>query len=101
MPALYVNLSNQFNLNADDIEGALLSGTFSADIILFDKNNLNQEKTYGEMAVLIDWTINALRGETITVGGVPIPVSEDIQGEFFPALNAVVLTLNLGAFDDE
>jgi len=101
MPALYVNLSNQFSLQADDIVGELLSGNYKADIILFDKNNLNREKSNGEMAVLIDWTISALRGKTIYVTDEPIPVAKNITGEYFPALNAVVLTLTLGAFDDE
>lgn len=100
MPAIYVNSSNQFSITNADIEGALLDGVFNTDIILFSKNNLNQEKTYGDMAVLIDWVIDALRGETVTVEGVPIPVAEDIQGEYFPALDCVVLTLNLGATDD-
>lgn len=99
MPALYVNSSNQFNLQANDITAHFHTGSYNVDVILFSKNNLNQEKTYGEMAVLIDWVLEALRGKTITVDGIPIPVAEDIQGEFFPAMDAAVLTLNLGALE--
>lgn len=99
MPALYVNSSNQFSLQADDITGQFHTGNYKVDLILFSKNHLNKERTYGDMAKHIDWVLEALRGRSITVDGIPIPVAEDIQGEFFPAMDAAVLTLNIGALE--
>lgn len=97
MPLLCVDVTSDFSLEADDIEGALHSGTYSPEIILFDENKLNKEETFGEMAVLIDWTINALRGQTITVGDIPITVADQIRGRYLGDLvPAAVLTLNLG-----
>lgn len=96
MPALYVDVTSDFNLTAQDIMGEILSGDFAPEIILFDKNSLNEEKTYGEMATLIDWVIAALKGKTIVVDGQPILVGKNIRGRYLGDLvPAAVLTLNL------
>jgi len=102
MPALYVDVTSDFTLDGADVLSAIHSGSYSPEVILFDKNNLNKEKTIGEMAVLIDWTIAALRGKTITVGGIPITVADEIRGRYLGDLvPAAVLTLSLGTSEDE
>lgn len=102
MPALFVDVTSDFVLQADDFNGELHSGNYAPEIILFDKNNLNKEKTYGEMAVLIDWVVEALRGEQIIVDGQPIPVATEIRGKYMgDIVPAAVLTLNLGSLEGD
>lgn len=100
MPALFVDVTSDFLLTADDFGGELHSGTYSPEVILFDKNNLNKDKTYGEMAVLIDWVIAALRGATITIDGHVMPVATEIRGRYLgDIVPAAVLTLTIGSLE--
>ena len=104
-PAIYVDLPDDFEVSTEDAGFNLLNLSGNPALVLFTENQAGHEDTRTEMADLIDWVIGALKGQTLTVNELPIPI-ERIRGRVFPEYDengnmaVAVLTVMLTAFED-
>tara|TARA_Y100001935_G_scaffold253785_1_gene260942 strand:- start:155491 stop:155925 length:435 start_codon:yes stop_codon:yes gene_type:complete len=99
LPSLYVDVVTAGRITADDIEGLLVTGELRPEIILFDENKARGRARFGTLASGIDWVLNALKGQVVTVNDVPLAVGQDIQfraiPDFFKPVAIITPTLTL------
>jgi phage gp37-like protein len=78
-PSVYVDVAVSGNVESEDVLGELFDATLSPEIILFDENKASGKAKHTDLAKGIDWVLNALRGATLTISGVPVIVGLNIQ----------------------
>lgn len=81
LPLLCVDVSNDFTLEAQDTTGAFQAGTYVPQIILFDQNFTAPDSEHTTLAALVDWVLDAIRGEILTIAGQPVTISEQVTGK--------------------
>lgn len=102
-PAVYVDVPAQFEVSADDGGFNLLNMAGNPELVLFAENQASAEDTRSAIAGLIDWTIGALKGQTITINALPIPferVTGRILTDYDLKMAVAVLTVILTSFED-
>jgi len=101
MPAVYVDVPVNFELNGIDAPATELDGDFYPEIVCFCENLAGKEEEASDGAKLIDWIINAIRGQIITVNGFPVTVSNSVKARLLTDFEdfAGILTLNMGIYN--
>lgn len=103
LPALYVDVPGQFEIDSADGGFDLLNVHGSPELVLFAENAASAEDTRSAIAELIDWTIEALKGQMLQLADGPVPlerISGRILTDYDKKIAASVLRVQLTSLEN-
>lgn len=101
LPAAFVDPAQTFEMNAQDSAGEIFDGRYEPQIIIFAQNKASGADKVSDLAKVVDWVINALKGETIDVHGEIVELTRQVRGRLITDIEpaSAIITLDLTNFE--
>lgn len=101
LPAVYVDVPGEFEIEAMGSGGSLYNGDFNPDIVIFENNKASGSDKAHDLAVAVDWVIKSLKDEVIMINDAPLELSRRIRAQLFTDIEpaSAILTLVLQNLD--